>query len=104
MRVFAEEKKLGTDELLLTSPVSITHIVLGKFLAAWLFLAIALLLTFPMVLTVAYLGDPDGGLIFINYHDGHVAPAGPEDADDWGHPLTDCKCTTWYPKGRHRAM
>ena len=67
MRLWAEERKVGSIELLFTLPVTITQAVLGKFLAAWLFLGIALALTFPMVMTVAYLGDPDGGLIVTGY-------------------------------------
>jgi ABC-2 type transport system permease protein len=67
MRLWAEERKVGSIELLFTLPVTITQAVLGKFLAAWVFLGIALALTFPMVLTVAYLGDPDGGLIAMGY-------------------------------------
>jgi len=67
MRLWAEERKVGSIELLFTLPVTVTQAVLGKFLAAWVFLGIALILTFPMVLTVAYLGDPDGGLIATGY-------------------------------------
>lgn len=67
MRLWAEERRLGTIELLLTLPVTITEVVLGKFLAAWCFIGVALVLTFPMVLTVAYLGDPDLGVIFCGY-------------------------------------
>jgi len=67
MRLWAEERKVGTVELLCTLPITIPQAVLGKFLAAWVFLGIALALTFPMVLTVAYLGDPDGGLIATGY-------------------------------------
>jgi ABC-2 type transport system permease protein len=67
MRLWAEERKVGSVELLFTLPVTITQAVLGKFFAAWVFLGIALALTFPMVLTVAYLGDPDGGLIATGY-------------------------------------
>ena len=67
MRLWAEERKVGSIELLLTLPITITQAVLGKFFAAWLFLGIALSLTFPMVITVAYLGDPDGGLIVTGY-------------------------------------
>ncbi|MBT4761797.1 MAG: ABC transporter permease subunit [Bdellovibrionaceae bacterium] len=67
MKLWAEEKKSGTIELLLTLPVTVTEAVLGKFLAAWAFLAIALICTFPLVLTVAYLGNPDLGVIFIGY-------------------------------------
>jgi len=67
MRMWAEERKVGSIELLFTLPITITQAVLGKFLAAWLFLAIALALTFPMVITVAYLGEPDVGLIITGY-------------------------------------
>ncbi|MBN1804002.1 MAG: hypothetical protein JW837_02005 [Sedimentisphaerales bacterium] len=67
MRLWAEERKVGSIELLFTLPVTITQAVLGKFFAAWLFLIIALALTFPMVITVCYLGDPDVGLIITGY-------------------------------------
>ncbi|MEJ2649010.1 MAG: ABC transporter permease [Sedimentisphaerales bacterium] len=67
MRLWAEERKSGTIELLFTLPITITQAVLGKFFAAWLFLGIALALTFPMVITVAYLGNPDAGLIITGY-------------------------------------
>lgn len=67
MRLWAEERKVGSVELLFTLPITITQAVLGKFLAAWLFLGIALLLTFPMVLTVSYLGNPDMGLVVTGY-------------------------------------
>lgn len=67
MRLWAEERKTGSIELLFTLPITVTQAVLGKFVAAWSFLAIALLLTFPMPLTVMYLGEPDVGLIFTGY-------------------------------------
>jgi ABC-2 type transport system permease protein len=67
MRLWAEERKVGSIELLFTLPITIRQAVLGKFFAAWLFLAIALALTFPMVITVCYLGDPDAGLIVTGY-------------------------------------
>ncbi len=67
MRLWAEERKIGSIELLFTLPVTILQAVLGKFFAAWLFLAIALVLTFPMVITVCYLGHPDLGLIVVGY-------------------------------------
>ncbi|HUT26259.1 MAG TPA: ABC transporter permease subunit [Sumerlaeia bacterium] len=67
MRLWAEERKSGTVELLLTLPVSLTQAILGKFIAAWLFIGIALALTFPTVLTVMYLGDPDMGVIGASY-------------------------------------
>ena len=67
MRLWSEERKTGTLELLMTLPVSRLDIVLGKFIAAWLFTGLALLLTFPLWITVNYLGDPDNGVIFGSY-------------------------------------
>jgi ABC-2 type transport system permease protein len=67
MRLWAEERKVGSVELLFTLPITICQAVAGKFLAAWLFLGIALALTFPMVITVFYLGHPDAGLIVTGY-------------------------------------
>ncbi len=67
MRLWAEERRTGTIELLLTLPVSVLESMIGKFLAAWMFMGLALLLTFPMVLTVMYLGNPDLGVIFAGY-------------------------------------
>jgi ABC-2 type transport system permease protein len=67
MRLWAEERRLGTIELLLTLPITQTEAVLGKFVAAWAFCAIALALTFPIVLTVRYLGHPDMGVIASGY-------------------------------------
>ncbi len=67
MRLWAEERRTGTIELILTLPVSLTQLILGKFLAAWFFIGVALLLTFPMFLTVLYLGNPDTGAIFSAY-------------------------------------
>jgi ABC-2 type transport system permease protein len=67
MRLWAEERRLGTIEMLLTLPLTQTQAVIGKFLAAWLFCAIALVLTFPVVLTVLYLGNPDMGVIVSGY-------------------------------------
>lgn len=67
MRLWAEERKTGTDELLLTLPLSPTQAVIGKFLAAWAFIAIALALTFPMWITVNVLGQPDNGVIAASY-------------------------------------
>jgi ABC-2 type transport system permease protein len=67
MRLWAEERRLGTIELLLTLPLPQWQAVVGKFLAAWAFCAIALLLTFPLVLTVNYLGEPDNGVIAAGY-------------------------------------
>jgi ABC-2 type transport system permease protein len=67
MRLWSEERKSGTVELLLTLPITLWQAVAGKFLAAWAFLCIALLLTFPIWITVNYLGDPDNGVIVASY-------------------------------------
>ena len=67
MRLWAEERRAGTIELLLTLPVTMTQAVMGKFLAAWLFTAVALALTFPVWITANYLGDPDNGIILAGY-------------------------------------
>lgn len=67
MRLWAEERRTGTIELLITLPVTSFQAVLGKFLAAWLFAGIALALTFPIWLTVNYLGEPDNGVIAVGY-------------------------------------
>jgi ABC-2 type transport system permease protein len=67
MRLWAEERRSGTVELLLTLPLTTWQAVLGKFLAAWLFIGLALLLTFPVWLTVNYLGAPDNGVIVAGY-------------------------------------
>jgi ABC-2 type transport system permease protein len=67
MRLWAEERKSGTLEFLLTLPLGTTAAVVGKFLAAWVFAGIALLLTFPLWLTVNWLGDPDNGAIAAGY-------------------------------------
>lgn len=67
MRLWAEERKSGSVELLLTQPVTLWQAVLGKFLAAWAFTALALALTFPIWITVNYLGSPDNGVILAAY-------------------------------------
>ncbi|GMQ87321.1 MAG: ABC transporter permease [Gammaproteobacteria bacterium] len=67
MRLWAEERKAGTIELLMTLPVSIGEAVLGKFLAAWVFTGIALALTFPVWITINYLGDVDNSVILLSY-------------------------------------
>ena len=67
MKLWAEERKSGSIELLMTQPVSLRDAVLGKFLAAWLFTALALALTFPLWITVNYLGHPDNGAILAAY-------------------------------------
>ena len=67
MRLWAEERKSGAIELLLTMPISLWTAVLGKYLAAWAFIIIALACTFPMWITVSYLGQPDHGVILASY-------------------------------------
>ncbi|WP_218311954.1 ABC transporter permease subunit [Alteromonas antoniana] len=67
MRTWAEERKSGSIELLMTLPVSVGEAVMGKFFAAWGVLALALALTFPLWLTVSYLGAPDNGIIIAAY-------------------------------------
>jgi ABC-2 type transport system permease protein len=67
MRLWAEERRTGTMELLLTLPISIRAAVVGKFLAAWAFTGVALALTFPIWITVNYLGNPDNGVILASY-------------------------------------
>lgn len=67
MRLWAEDRRSGVIELLMTLPVRHFDLVLGKFLAAWCFVSIALALTFPIWLTVNYLGDPDNGVILAGY-------------------------------------
>ena len=67
MRLWAEEQRAGTIELLMTLPVPVMASVIGKFLAAWVFSGIALAMTFPMWLTVNFLGSPDNGVIFASY-------------------------------------
>ena len=67
MRLWAEERKTGTIELLMTLPITTGEAILGKFLAAWAFIGFALILTFPMWITVNYLGSPDNGIIFASY-------------------------------------
>src|ERR1700693_3996751 len=61
MRLWSEERRLGTMELLLTMPITAWEAIVGKFLASWLFLMLALALTFPVWITVNWLGDPDNG-------------------------------------------
>ncbi len=67
MRLWAEERRSGTIELLLTQPITLWQAVMGKFLAAWAFMSIALALTFPIWITINYLGDPDNGAIAAAY-------------------------------------
>jgi ABC-2 type transport system permease protein len=67
MRMWSEERRLGTIELLLTMPVTAWQAIIGKFLAAWIVIGLALTLTFPVWITVNYLGSPDNGVIFASY-------------------------------------
>ena len=67
MRLWAEERRSGTIELLITLPVTNTQLVVGKFLASWIFTLIALFLTMPIWITVNYLGEPDNHVILISY-------------------------------------
>jgi ABC-2 type transport system permease protein len=67
MRLWAEERKSGSVELLMTLPVSVFEAVLGKFFAAWAFTGLALLLNFPLWITVNYLGNPDNGVIIASF-------------------------------------
>ena len=67
MRLWAEERKSGSIELLMTLPITLWQAVIGKYLAAWAFAGIALALTFPIWITVNFLGDPDNGAIFAAY-------------------------------------
>ena len=67
MRLWSEERRLGTMELLLTMPISLWHCIIGKFFASWIFLTLALVLTFPIWITVNYLGDPDNNVVLASY-------------------------------------
>jgi ABC-2 type transport system permease protein len=67
MRLWSEERRLGTMELLLTMPLTTWEAIVGKFLASWVFLGLALLLTFPVWITVNWLGSPDNGIILAGY-------------------------------------
>jgi ABC-2 type transport system permease protein len=67
MRLWAEERKSGSIELLMTLPISVYEAVIGKFLAAWAFTGLALLLNFPLWITVNYLGSPDNGVIVAGF-------------------------------------
>lgn len=67
MRLWSEERRMGTMELLLTMPITAWQAIVGKFIASWAFLVLALICTFPVVLTVNYLGHPDNGVIFGAY-------------------------------------
>jgi ABC-2 type transport system permease protein len=67
MRLWSEERRMGTMELLLTMPITAWQAIVGKFVASWLFLLLALVCTFPVIITVNYLGNPDNGVIFAAY-------------------------------------
>ena len=67
MRLWSEERRQGTMELLLTLPISLWHCIIGKFLASWIFLTLALVMTFPIWITVNDLGDPDNSVIVASY-------------------------------------
>lgn len=67
MRLWSEDRKTGTIEVLMTLPITLVDMVLGKFLAAWTFIGIALILTAPIWVSVNYLGDPDNGVILTSY-------------------------------------
>ena len=67
MRLWSEEKRSGTQELLFTLPVTTLEAVIGKFLAGWAFLTLAILLSFPMAVTIGYLGSPDWGVVATSY-------------------------------------
>lgn len=67
MRLWAEERRVGTIELLLTMPITAWQAIVGKFLASWIFLGVALAMTFPIWITVNYLGSPDNGIILAGY-------------------------------------
>ena len=76
MRLWAEERKTGSIELLMTLPVSTGQAVVGKYLAAWVFIGIAVVLTFPLWITVNYLGNPDNGVIFTAYLGSYLMAGG----------------------------
>lgn len=76
MRLWAEERKQGTIELLFTLPITMGQAVMGKFFAAWAFTAIALCMTFPLWITVNYLGNPDNGVILASYVGGILMAGG----------------------------
>lgn len=67
MRLWSEERRLGTMELLLTMPITLWQCIIGKFLASWIFLTLALTMTFPIWITANYLGDPDNNIIVASY-------------------------------------
>ena len=76
MRLWSEEQRVGTMELLMTLPITPLQAVLAKFFAAWVFATIALLLTFPIWITVNYLGEPDNGKIISGYFGSMILASG----------------------------
>jgi len=76
MRLWSEERKSGSIELLLTLPITVSQAVWGKFLASWFFMIIALLLTIPMPITIIYLGNPDVGAMLTGYLGGFLMVGG----------------------------
>ncbi len=75
MKSWSEEKRMGTIELLMTLPIPLWKIVIGKFFATWIFVSLAIILTFPLWITTCYLGDPDNLLILGSYF-GSILMAG----------------------------
>lgn len=67
MRLWSEDRRQGTIEILLTLPIHLVLVVMAKFLAAWIFIGVALALTFPMIVTTFYLGEPDSGVMLTGY-------------------------------------
>ena len=76
MRLWSDERRTGSIELLMTQPITLWQAVVGKFLAAWAFTVLALLLTFPLWITVNYLGSPDNGAILAAYIGSALLAAG----------------------------
>ena len=92
MRLWAEERKSGTIELLFTLPVTMLEAVLGKFLATWIFTAVALALTFPIWFTASYLGDPDHGVIAAGYIGSLLMAGGYIAIGSFNQEPSDCIC------------
>ena len=88
MRLWSEERKSGTIELLMTLPLRKFDIIVGKFLAAWIFTGIALGLTFPLWITVNYLGEPDNGVIVASYLGSWLMAGGFLAIGSWASALT----------------
>ena len=105
MRIWSEDRRLGTFELLLTLPISTFAVVLGKFLAAWIFIGLVLTLTFPIWITVNYLGSPDNGVIMASYI-GSFLMGGSGFASGWAvcRPTWTTPCWTPSPPRPTRAF